>query len=97
MLQALASDIDHTLFFQERNPQISIQDCQAIQNYQNQGHLFGLCSGRPYQGVVHLFQNLHPDFYIITSGALILDRALHVIYEKFIDYQILHQLFYQYN
>ena len=38
MLQALASDIDHTLFFQERNQQISIQDCQAIQNYQNQGH-----------------------------------------------------------
>lgn len=97
MLQALASDIDHTLFFQERNPQISIQDCQAIQNFQNQGHVFGLCSGRPYQGVVHLSDQIHPDFYIITSGALILDRALHVIYEKFIDHQILHQLFYQYN
>lgn len=54
MLQALASDIDRTLFFQERNPQISIQDCQAIQNYQNQGYLFGLCSGRPYQGVTYL-------------------------------------------
>ncbi len=97
MLQALASDIDRTLFFHERQPQISYEDCEAIQNYQSLGHLFGLCSGHPYQGVVHLFQNLHPDFYIITSGALILDRALHVIYEKFIDYQILHQLFYQYN
>ena len=85
MLQALASDIDRTLFFHERQPQISYEDCEAIQNYQSLGHLFGLCSGHPYQGVVHLSDQIHPDFYIITSGALILDRALHVIYEKFIE------------
>lgn len=41
MLQALASDIDRTLFFHERNPHISDEDCEAIQNYQSHGHLFG--------------------------------------------------------
>lgn len=97
MLQALASDIDHTLFFYERNPQISIQDCQAIQNYQNQGHLFGLCSGRPYQGVVHLSDQIHPDFYIITSGALILDCDYNAIYKQTIPSSIIHQLYQQYN
>ncbi|OUQ14059.1 hypothetical protein B5E87_04115 [Massilimicrobiota sp. An142] len=97
MLQALASDIDRTLFFHERQPQISYEDCEAIQNYQSLGHLFGLCSGRPYQGVVHLFQNLHPDFYIITSGSLILDCDYNVIYKQTIPSSIIHQLYQQYD
>ncbi len=97
MLQALASDIDRTLFFSERNPQISLNDRLAIQSYQKHHHLFGLCSGRPYQGVVHLFDDIRPDFYIITSGAIILDHDLKVIYERHIDEAIIHQLYQQYD
>lgn len=97
MLQALASDIDRTLFFHERNPHISDEDCEAIHNYQSHGHLFGLCSGRPYQGVVQLFENIQPDFYIITSGALILNRDYNILYKQTILDTTIHQLYQQYH
>lgn len=96
MLKALASDIDNTLFFRNQIPHIALEDIQAIKDFQQQGHLFGLCSGRPYQGVVHLSKDIHPDFYIITSGALILDHNLQIIYEKIIPKHTLAQLFHQY-
>ena len=62
MPNALASDIDYTLYFPNKNPSISLEDQQAIAHYQKAGYLFGLCSGRPYSGVINLFDTIHPDF-----------------------------------
>ena len=88
MPNALASDIDYTLYFPNKNPSISLEDQQAIAHYQKAGYLFGLCSGRPYSGVINLFDTIHPDFYIISSGAIII-----TLYKtSFINIKIKHSL-----
>ena len=70
-MKALASDIDGTLVF---NQQIKKQDREAIEKYQKE-HLFGVCSGRPRCALFDLKQ-LKLDFYILSSGAMILDKGL---------------------
>ena len=97
MPNALASDIDYTLYFPNKNPSISLEDQQAIAHYQKAGYLFGLCSGRPYSGVINLFDTIHPDFYIISSGAIILDKNLQPLYEKHVTYHTIQNIFYQYQ
>lgn len=97
MPNALASDIDYTLYFPDKSPSISLDDQKAIAHYQQEGHLFGLCSGRPYSGIVNLFETIHPDFYIISSGAIILDKSLHPIYEKHMSYHTIQNIFHQYQ
>ena len=69
-MMALASDIDGTLVF---NQQIKKQDKEAIEKYQKE-HLFGVCSGRPRCALFDL-EKLKLDFYILSSGALILDKG----------------------
>ena len=81
-MKALASDIDGTLVF---NQQIKKQDREAIEKYQKE-HLFGVCSGRPRCALFDL-EKLKLDFYILSSGAEILDKDLNYIGEtKFQDY-----------
>lgn len=97
MLKALASDIDGTLYFHGEQPSIKENDLQAIIEFQNNGHLFGLCSGRPLGGVFNLSDNLKPDFYIAVSGAVILDKEKNIIFEKVIDNSYIEELYYQYK
>ena len=73
-MKALASDIDGTLVF---NQQIKKQDKEAIEKYQKE-HLFGVCSGRPRCALFDL-EKLKLDFYILSSGAMILDKGLNII------------------
>ena len=73
-MKALASDIDGTLVF---NQQIKKQDKEAIEKYQKE-HLFGVCSGRPRCALFDL-EKLKLDFYILSSGAEILDKDLNII------------------
>ena len=98
MLKALASDIDGTLFFSKMKPPIKISDIQAIKKYQNAGNLFGLCSGRPKCGVINLFdEQVKPDFYVISSGALILDRNKEVLFEQPIAFSYIYDLYNTYH
>ena len=72
-MKVLASDFDGTLFFKG---QFKSDDLKQIRMFQKQGHLFGLCTGRPLSGVAAPIQGrLRCDFMILSSGALILDRA----------------------
>ena len=97
MNKAFVSDIDGTLFFHYLNPPIKKSDIDAIKEFQNQDNLFGLCSGRPYCGVVNLFDNqIKPDFYIISSGALILDQNKKIIYEQCINYKYIQEIYNNY-
>ena len=73
-MKALASDIDGTLVF---NQQIKKQDKEAIEKYQKE-HLFGVCSGRPRCALFDL-EKPKLDFYILSSGAEILDKDLNII------------------
>lgn len=97
MLKALASDIDGTLYFHGVQPPVKENDLKAIKEFQNNGHLFGLCSGRPLGGVFNIHADLKPDFYIAVSGAVILDKEKNIIFEKVIDNSYIDELYHQYK
>lgn len=71
MKQLLASDFDGTIYFKGNFKE---EDLKAISEFQKQGHLFGLCSGRPLRGLMPFIpESLHLDFYICCSGGCIYD------------------------
>ncbi len=81
-MKALASDFDGTLFFENEISDFRKDDLIAIKRFQKEGHLFGICTGRPLNGIIpHVQDKIDFDFYILTSGALILDKNLQVIAE----------------
>lgn len=80
-MKALASDFDGTLFFGEH--EFKQSDIDAIETFQKAGNVFGLCTGRPLIGAIKITkQRIDYDFYIMSSGAVILDKDLHILYEK---------------
>ena len=87
-----ASDIDGTLVF---NQQIKKQDKEAIEKYQKE-HLFGVCSGRPRCALFDL-EKLKLDFYILSSGAMILDKGLNIIQDFSMKKEIVQQIFNEYK
>ena len=91
-MKALASDIDGTLVF---NQQIKKQDKEAIEKYQKE-HLFGVCSGRPRCALFDL-EKLKLDFYILSSGAMILDKGLNIIQDFSMKKEIVQQIFNEYK
>ena len=91
-MKALASDIDGTLVFDQ---QIKKQDKEAIEKYQKE-HLFGVCSGRPRCALFDLKQ-LKLDFYILSSGAVILDKDLNIIQDFPMKKEIVQQIFNEYH
>jgi len=74
-MKVLLSDVDGTLYFSNReNDKISISDIEAIERFQEKGHLFGVCTGRSYAGVMSALAN-YPiilDFMILSSGSIII-------------------------
>lgn len=83
----LASDFDNTLLF---NDQLKDGDVKAIERFQKKGHLFGICSGRSLTGILNpsLPYGVEYDFYILLSGALILNKDKEVIFERQIPMQL---------
>ena len=74
-LKILASDYDGTLFFGEEEPNFRERDIKAIKEFQKAGNLFGICTGRPYQGITPFIpESIHLDFYILNSGAVVIDQ-----------------------
>ena len=105
---AMASDIDGTLAFRTSEGLGSVikkkityfkkEDLEAIADWQTQGHLFGLCSGRPLVGVFDsLPDGIEPDFYIACSGAAVFDRDWNMIYESEIKKDDIRELFEKYK
>lgn len=93
-MKALASDFDGTLYFEDG---VKENDQQAIVHFQKH-HLFGLCTGRPLIGVQHYIKDcIQPDFYIVSSGACILDKECHVLYEQTISKDLLKDIYQQYH
>lgn len=79
---ALASDFDGTLYFGEKEG-FKEENSKRIKEFQQRGNLFGLCTGRPLGGVTERIRgHVVPDFYILATGAVILDKELNIIYEK---------------
>ena len=87
----LASDFDNTLLF---DGQMKVEDVKAIHRFQKKGHLFGVCSGRSLSGILKPSQpyGITYDFYILLSGALILNKDQDVIFEKQIPLQLVMEI-----
>lgn len=95
MKKMLASDFDGTLMFDGKFRE---SDLKKIKDFQRQGNLFGLCSGRPFQGMAELCNGkLDIDFYILCSGALILDRNYQVIAKRTLNQELMYRFFQQYG
>ena len=86
------SDFDGTLFFREENPQIRKKDVEAIHEFQKENK-FCLCTGRTWAGVKVLEEyNVYCDYYIVNSGAMILNKNQEVIYEKRLNPAIVQEI-----
>lgn len=80
MKTAFASDFDNTLYFRDG---FQKDDIIEIQKKQKEGLLFGVCTGRSLNGVlVPTEGKINYDFYIVSTGSLILDRDQKVLYSK---------------
>ncbi len=80
-MHILASDFDNTLFF---HTGMKEKELKAIKEFQKQGNLFGVCTGRTLEGILRPSQNydIHYDFYICNTGSYILDGQKNIIMQK---------------
>ena len=96
-MKIFASDIDGTLFFGDHTPSISNQDIDAIRRFQEQGHLFGVCTGRPLQGVLAMDYDIHYDFLITCNGAAIFDGEANPLWIKAMDFSTMKEVYEAYH
>ena len=81
--RAVASDFDNTLYFMGDEEPMRAADIFGIVYFQQRGGLFGLCTGRSLVGVRDVIGPwIRPDFYILASGALVVDGEENVLYRK---------------
>lgn len=81
-MKIFASDLDGTLIF---NGKVKDCDREAIKKFKAAGNLFGACTGRSKLMVKGNVDDVDMDFYIVSSGAIILDKNYDVIYESTIS------------
>lgn len=94
MKTALASDFDGTLFFRDENPSIRTADVEAIRRFQQAGNLFGVCTGRALEGIRRAADTkITYDFYILVSGAHIVDRNLEPIRRTCITRELMEEVY----
>lgn len=89
-MRALASDFDGTIFFEDG---FRDEDLKQIQAYKKQGNMFGICTGRPLADLQRdMTKSLDLDFYICSTGALILDKEFNEIYKSVIERKLVEEL-----
>ena len=100
MTKLFASDFDGTLHFWETDDKyiVSPEDTQAILEFQANGGLVGVCTGRPLYGLTRQTDaapglGFSFDFYITTSGAAIFDRDRQLIWNKTIPQEVAEELY----
>jgi len=91
-MKLLASDFDNTLLFHN---QMKDDDVNRIKQFQKDGNLFGVCTGRSFKGIDKASQpyQLNYDFYILLSGAYILNKQKEIIFEKQIPMNLVIEIF----
>lgn len=91
-MKLLASDFDHTLWFDDHMKE---NDVKAIRDFQKDRYLFGVCSGRNLNGIItpSFPYHIKYDFFILLSGALILNKDKEVIFEKKIPMSLVKEIF----
>ena len=95
MNKILFSDFDGTLFFKEGFHQ---EDIEAIKTFQSKGNKFALCTGRPLGGVNALMKGkIIPDYYVLCTGGLVLDKDYQVIYAQEIPFELVKEVCQKYE
>ena len=93
-MKLFASDFDNTIYFWDRNPRISEEDKAAISRLRDAGGLFGVCTGRSLVGILKPIEGIIDfDFYILASGAFILDGSLNAISRTCVERDIVIEVY----
>lgn len=94
---AFASDYDGTLCqsnWETGEESFEPATLDAVRHYQEAGGLFGVCTGRPLFSVVEGLRGIvEPDFYIVTTGAQVVDRGQRVLFEQTIDRAVAQKIY----
>ncbi len=78
-----ASDFDGTFYFHDG---FHKEDIESIHTFQKKGYRFGLCTGRSYEGVMSVSEDLIDyDFYLLVTGSYLLRKDRSILYEFPID------------
>lgn len=93
-MKILASDLDGTLYFGNEEEKLKPQDVKAIKQFQKEGNLFGICSGRTLAGIHHALDGLDVslDFYILVSGAMLATKDGNYIYKHMLSKEIISKI-----
>lgn len=93
-MKLLASDFDGTLLLHPHHDDniILTEDKKAIQQFQNAGHLFGVCTGRGLDGILKWCEDVKFDFYITNSGALIYDKNHQIIAARYLKKELIQKI-----
>lgn len=92
-MKLLASDFDGTLLHHENGKnKILKNDKKAIKDFQNKGHLFGICTGRGMDGILKCSEDIDYDFYILNSGAIILNKDKEFIQVNYLNKKLIKKI-----
>ncbi len=98
---AFASDYDGTLCqsnWETGEESFDSATLDAVRRYQAAGGLFGVCTGRPLFSVVEGLRGIvEPDFYIVTTGAQVVDGSQQMLFERAIDRAVAQEIFERYT
>jgi len=95
--KVFASDFDGTLYFYKADVKLPPENVEKIREYQQAGHLFGLCTGRQVGGLTPFITGLvEPDFFITSSGANIVDRNYQPILKRGVNRDVADKLVKEY-
>lgn len=93
---AFASDFDGTLCQSDWETQKEHFDptvLDAVRQYQAAGGLFGVCTGRTLGAITQALNGiLTLDFYIVATGAQVLDKNLRPVFQRAMDRRVAAQL-----
>lgn len=86
MSMLFASDFDGTLYMHGKEKGFRKEDLVSIRDFQKNGGLFGVCSGRSLSGIQACTKDaIHFDFYILGTGAQVLDQSGNILWQKVMD------------
>lgn len=96
MKKIIYSDLDGTLFsLIDGQVFISDENIKAINNWINDGHLFGVATGRNIGGIKHYFNDIDVDFnlpFVLTNGTLVYDmKNNHILYKDILNKMVLEE------
>ena len=96
-MKAWISDFDGTLrLYGKSGPYFLAEDLAAVRKFQNDGGLFGICSGRSLMSLLSVMpEELKPDFCILTSGAAVvkMGKTPEFLSKKVIDSAVIRDMY----